>query len=84
MDSLSVFDMSGAGADDAAWTPSSMCAMPQSEGDNTKGRKHMRFRLGHRGRCTTNRSIPPVLPVPKSRVVTFLYARALENRTIGP
>ena len=39
----------------------------------TNGRKHLRVRLGHRGRCATIRSIPPVLPVPKRLVVTFLY-----------
>ena len=32
--STSVFDVSGAGADDAGWPPSSMCEILQSEGDN--------------------------------------------------
>ena len=77
VDPTSVCDMSGSGAGDAAWTPSSVFEMPSSPSlettqvsRKTHGRKHLRFRLGHRGRCTTKRSTPPVLPTPQSPKTT--------------
>ena len=53
--------------------PSSLSLKTTQVSRKTNGRKHLRFQLGHGGRCTTNRSILPDLSASKS--LSFLESR---------